>query len=180
LERYTAPEKDKIVGKFKEYDGDIVYLGGAGCVACMRVGWAARFTVYDCGTKNLPKSGSFWCHYAIPTPVIESGRRARAATLLIDYEASNNTRFGIRKIHVWDGNTRIAANDHPATANSEHNGGIPGNRAGGPPPNTDRLLRLNLGRKEVYFGIGVSIQIAAQRSIGDILDIRSVGVDFLI
>src|SRR4051812_32272776 len=60
------------------YDGDVLLILGTGApaVAVSRLAEGARFIVFDRGTADNPQSGSFWCHYAVPTPVIVGGQRA--------------------------------------------------------------------------------------------------------
>lgn len=160
--------------------GDTLDLGGSACVALMRLEWAARFTVYDCGDDDLAKPAEFWCHFAIPTPVTIGRQRARARTLRINYEANNNRVFGIRKVHVWDGNMRIAADAQALTGNTVHNGGIHDHMNYGS-PDTSKLYRWPLRDREVFFGIGVSIFMKTTgRSKGDTVEIRGVGVDFVV
>lgn len=176
-----AKSKSTVNSAFNKSNGDLVYLGGSGRAACLRIGWAARFVVYDCGSKNYEKSGSFWCHYAIPTPVIEDGKRAQADTVLINYESSDINALSIGAVHVWDGNKRIFADNSPVMSADDFNGGIPGySTNAGITPNTNRLWRGNIQKRPIYFGIGVSLLIKAQRAKDDYLEIRSVGIDFQI
>lgn len=184
LERPGSPKvtgKNSVKSAFRtlSLDGDIIDLGGYAAVACLRIGWAARFVVFDSGSRNKEKSGTFWCHYAIPTPVIEADARAEAERVLINYESSDINALSICAVHVWDGNKRIFADDSPIMSADDFDGGIPGKTTNASvTPNVSRLLRGDLGRRQVFFGLGVSIKIRAQRAKNDILEIRSVGVDF--
>ena len=176
-----ATSKSTVNSAFHRSNGDLVYLGGSGRAACLRLGWAARFVVYDCGNKNYAKSGSFWCHYAIPTPVIEDGTRAQADTVLINYESSNINALSIGAIHVWDGNKRIFADNSPTISSNDFNGGIPGHSTNaGATPRTNELWRGDIQNRPIYFGLCVSLRINAQRAKDDYLEIRSVGIDFQI
>lgn len=182
LERNGSPGvkgKSSILSSFRGETGDIVYLGGEGSAACVRMGWGSRFVVFDSGSENYEKSGSFWCHFAIPTPVIEEGSRAQADTVLINYESSDRQALNISAVTVWDGNRRIFADENPIIAGDDFDGGIPNQTSNsGIRPNLSRLWRGNISRQPIYFGVQVSLQIRAQRARDDILEVRSVGVDF--
>jgi len=173
--------KNGVISVFKDrrQDGDILYLDHCAGVACLRIGWAARFVVFDTGKKDKEKNGTFWVHYAIPTPVIISNVRVKAETVLINYESSNISALSIRAVHVWDGNKRIFADNSPTISADDFNGGISNYTTNATvTPNLSRLWRGSLGNREVFFGIGVSIKIRAQGAKNDKFDIRSVGVDF--
>ena len=162
-------------------DGDIVDFGAYGGAACLRIGWAARFVIFDTGNGNLRKSGSFWCHYAIPTPVIEAGKRAEADTVLINYESTDISQISISAVHVWDGNKRIFVDDSPTRDADDFNGGISRYTTNaGVTPNGSKLFRGNIRRRPIYFGIGVSLRIRAHAAINNNLEIRGVGIDFQI
>lgn len=187
LERVGAPKvkgKDSVHSVFMGDYGDIVDLGQFSSVACLRMGWGARFVVYDTGSADNPQSGSFWCHYAIPTPVIEAGARAKADTVLINYETNKPRNINIDAVHVWDGNKRILAADNLQLINTtkgddEYDGGISGQTANSSTAiNLSRLFRRNIVDRDVFFGIGVSILIRADQAKDDYIEIRSVGIDF--
>jgi len=181
--RYAAEAKSKstVEDAFSKSNGDLVYLGGWGRAACLRLGWAARFVVYDCGRKNYQKSGRFWCHFAIPTPVIEAGKRAEADTVLVNYESSDINALSINAVHVWDGNRRIFADNSLMISADDFNGGIAGYTTNaGTTPNPEKLWRGDITRRSIYYGICVSLRIKAQQAKDDFLEIRSVGVDFQI
>jgi len=166
------------------FDGDIVDLGGYAAVACLRMGWGARFVVFDHGDENNPKSGDFYCHYPIPTPVIEAGSRARARTVLIDYCSTDIHQLAPLAIGVWDGNRHIfrkpdGPDDDLDVSGDAFDGGIP------EPtdfrearPDLRRLWRGDLGAREVFFGLVVSILIHAHQARDAYLEIRGVGIDF--
>jgi hypothetical protein len=175
-----ATGKDSVLAAFKGDPGDIVDLDGSAAAACLRIAWAARFVVYDSGIQtNLPKSGEFWCHYAIPTPVIVADRRAEADTVLINYASSDISALSIAAVHVWDGNKRIFANDSPPVSADGFNGGIPGLTLNpSVTPNLTRLFAGDIQRRPIFFGVGVSLLIRAREAKDDFLEIRSVGIDF--
>jgi hypothetical protein len=184
LERVGAPralDRSSVRDAFRGGSGDIVGFGGYGGAACLRIGWAARFVIYDTGNGNLRKSGSFWCHYAIPTPVIEAGKRAEADTVLINYESTDINQISISAVHVWDGNKRIFADNGPPSDPDDFNGGISRYTTNaGVTPNGSKLYRGNIRRRPIYFGIGVSLRIRAHAAMNNNLEIRGVGIDFQI
>ena len=182
LERRHAPQatgKSTVNASFDKSNGDLIYLGGWGRAACLRIGWAARFVVYDCGRQDYAKSGGFWCHYPIPTPVIEAGHRAEADTVLINYESTDISALSIDRIHVYDGNKRIFADDSPTVSANDFNGGISGHTGNaGTTPDTSKLWRGDIRKRAIYFGLCVCLHIKAQEAKNDYLEIRGVGIDF--
>lgn len=164
LERIGATNvtgKQSVHKAFADRSGDTVTLGGYGAVACLRTGSAARFVVFDAGDKNFAKSGNFWVHYAIPTPVIVNNNRAKAVTVLVKFGSSDSQALSIAAVHVWDGNARIFRDDEPdTTSGSDYRGALDG--------------------RDIYLGIGVSIRIRAHEAKDDYLEIHGVGVDFQI
>lgn len=184
LERVKASNatgKSGVNNSFRGETGDIVDLGVPdSAVACLRLGWAARFVAFDSGKEDKAKSGSFWCHYAIPTPVIEADARAEADQVLVNFESSDINALRIAAVHVWDGNRRIFAADTliPTPANN-YDGGIRGRTTdSGTRPATSRLWRGDIRRQPIYFGVGVSLLIRAHEAKDEYLEIRGVGVDF--
>lgn len=178
LERRGAVEaksKATVDEAFDRSNGDLVSLGGNGTVACLRIGWAARFVVYDCGFKNEAKSGQFWCHYAIPTPVIIDGKRAEADTVLINYESSNINALSPGAIVVRDGDIVIFKDFSPTVSANDFNGG-----SGSLVRDTKKLWRGDLQNRPVHYGLCVSLEIKAQSAKNDYLEIRGVGIDFQI
>lgn len=185
LERHNAPaakDKSGVLSSFLRSDGDLVRHPNRLGVACLRIGWAARFVVWDLKTfRDTPRSGSFWCHYAVPTPVLEAGRRAKADLVLINYESSDINALSLAAVHVWDGNRRIFADDSPVISGDDFNGGISGHtNSAGATPDLDQLWRGDIGSRPIYFGVSVSLSIRAQEAKDDYLEIRGVGVDFQI
>ena len=184
LERVGAPNakgKSSVKAAFRGDAGDIVDLGHNGGAACLRIGWAARFVIYDSGAKDYAKSGEFWGHYAIPTPVIEAGKRAEADTVLINYESTDINEISISAVHVWDGNKRIFADDSLTISADDFNGGISGYTTNAnATPNVSKLFRGNIRRRRIYFGIDVSLLIRANEAKNSYLEIRGVGIDFQI
>lgn len=187
LERAGAPKvrgKNTVYSVFRDDFGDIIDLGNYAGVACLRMGWGARFVVYDTGSGDNPQSGRFWCHYAIPTPVIEAGSRAKANTVLINYETNKTRNINIDSVHVWDGNKRILSVDNLNLINTtkgddEFDGGISRETTNSSASvDLKRLFRRNIIDRDVFFGVGVSILIRAEQAKDDYLEIRSVGIDF--
>lgn len=163
------------------FEGDVIDLGEYGGVACLRMGWTARFVVFDHGDKDYPKSGWFWCHYAIPTPALVDGREVRARELSVNCATSDFQKIAMTEIHVWDGNRRIFVESmgEASVTNRGNDGGIEDNTTDrGRTPNTDRLLKRPLGNERVFFGVLVSILVKANQAKNERLEIRGVGIDF--
>ncbi len=174
---HAATGKHSVKSAFNDDYGDLIDLGGHAGAACLRLGWGARFVVFDTGSKNFEKSGSFWCHYAIPTPAVEDGFRATASNVRINYESTDIQEISISRVHVWDGNRNIFIDNSPTRSADDFNGGISGHSWNAATPNLTKIWTGNINQR-VYFGVGVSILIRAQRSRDSFLEIRSVGVDF--
>ena len=171
LERVGAPNakgKKSVLDVFAGDAGDIVDLRtGHASAACLRIGWAARFVVFDDGSENRPKSGAFWCHLAVPTPhnfVSDvSGNcltRFKPRAITGDWESTNPTRLFIGAVHVWDGGVRrIHRDDSVPRRNQQYSKPI--NNAG-----------------FVTQGLGVSLRVQAVDAKDDWLELRSVIIAF--
>lgn len=161
--------------------GDIIHLGAHGAVACFRVGWASRFVVFDSGSKDKPKSGSFWCHFAIPTQIVPGLEPTQARQLFVNYETSNTRTLNIKRAHVWDGNRRIFADNQFVAPRLGSNAGISGrttSRNRIPIKVPTRLYTRTLVPTPIFFGVGISLLITAQAAKGHFLEIRGLGLRF--
>ena len=98
-----------------------------------RVGWAGQI-------KRLNSGG--WYHISIPTSVIVTDIRLRVDAILISF--SSGTQGVIQSVHVYDGRTKIAANDNVAVSGVNQLSRFPVRDAAGQPP-------------LVNFGIGISM-----------------------
>src|SRR5215211_4954228 len=67
----------------------------------LRFGWGV---VYRCQDNS-----DYWFHFAIPTPVIDDGVRARLRQVMLLFTAG--TGVTLSSVHVWDGPTRVFAKD---------------------------------------------------------------------
>jgi predicted esterase len=103
-----------------------------------------------------------WLHYAVPSPVIVDERRLRPGRAWLRYKTSGNA--SVNAVHVWDGDTRIAAVSSPS-----------GVVEGG-------WTRVTVGFDSqevlaVFWGLGVSIGVSFGPGGGDV-EIATVGCDF--
>lgn len=182
LERVGAPSATNKPSALRVYGGhvgDLIGTGDMGGAACYRIGWAARFVMVDLGSGNAPKSGNFWVHYAIPTPAVHSGMRALANKIMVNYESRNISEMAISRLHVWDGNRKIFADDSVVRSGDDFDGGIPGLGDSRSTPNMNQLLSEDLPNRPVFFGLGVSLLISATSARDEFLEIRSVGAEFI-
>jgi hypothetical protein len=143
--------------------GDDALLGGDVAGGALRFGWGAEMYIRGRGPgwRSEVRSGTFWVHYAIPTPVIESGRRSVARDLLVRWRSPDNTRITFDSVHVWDGDARFFARD-----------GVWGDPE-------EPLRRIPLGDHAVNWGIGVSLHVRGNSTtFRQRLVVHSVGVDF--
>jgi hypothetical protein len=113
------------------------------------------------GAGQLRRTGtSGWFHLAVPTPVIVTDIRLRAAAAMVFFSSGNQGI--IHNLHVWDGNTRISANDNL-------------NLSG-----TNQFSRFGLPTPAVNYGIGISIFASLGTDPANAwIDIHSAGVDFV-
>jgi hypothetical protein len=112
------------------------------------------------GAGQLRRAGSGWFHIAVPTPVIVTDIRLRAAAAIVFFSSGN--QGAIHNLHVWDGNTRISANDNLNLSGA------------------NQFSRFNLPNPAVNFGIGISIFATLGTDAASAwIDIYSAGVDFV-
>jgi hypothetical protein len=92
--------------------------------------------------------------------VIVTDIRLRADAAMIFF--SSGAQGVIRNVHVWDGNTRISANDNL-------------NLSG-----TNQFSRFAVGRPAVNYGLGISLFASLGTDPATAwIDIQSAGVDFV-
>jgi hypothetical protein len=120
--------------------------------------WRAGFfcrLVGQPGTTN-------WLHFAIPTPVIVDDLRLMGDSAMLRFRSGG--RAVVTNVHVFDGDTRIAAYDGLSLAPSDfgfHRFDIP-------------------GRPDVLFGYGVTIGVRFDGAddASNTLEFAAAGVDF--
>jgi hypothetical protein len=162
LERAVfTPGKAQVNAAFgrREWDGDLRDFGNSGAIAVSRLGWGARLVVFDYSSANNRKSGQVWCHYAVPTPVIVGGRRARLRQVLVRHTTPNPQQLAIIAVHVWDGDTRVFTRDGIVSPNP---------------------FVAPLPDREVLWGMGVSLLVNANNARNVMLDVHAVGIDFFV
>ncbi len=182
------PHSDQVTGKraanlrSSSHSQDTISFSGYARLACFRLRWGARFVFYDSGTENKPKSGSIWCHYAIPTPVIEEGSRARIRRVEINFESTLMSEINIGAVEVWDGNRLIFEEPNPDLSGDRINvnGGITGSTRNfrNVPEEENVLIIDDIPDQFIFFGLSVSIKIDAINAKENFLEIRGVGADF--
>lgn len=159
-----SPSKAGVQAAFRdrlEWDGDLIDFRNWGAIVASRLGWGARLVVFDYGSGNEQKSGAVWCHYAVPTPVIVSDRRARLRQVLIKHTTGSPQQLAIVAVHVWDGDNRVFAMDNIV-------GMSPG------------VFAQALPDQEVLWGMGVSLLVSANAARDVFIDIHAVGIDFTV
>jgi hypothetical protein len=176
LERVGAPDatgKKSVHEIFAGNAGDIIDLRtGHASAACLRIGRAARFVVFDNGTKNQPKSGAFWCHLAVPTPsqvAYVSNEEGVFATgfkpvnITGDWESNNPLTLFIDAVHVWHGGLRRVHRDDS----------VP--RGNG---TATRYFKPFVNAPLVTQGLGASFRVRAVNARDNWLELRSVAIAF--
>ncbi|MFP2997083.1 DUF6623 family protein [Spongiivirga sp. MCCC 1A20706] len=143
--------------------GHTIKLPGSAAATMLPTSGGAQFTIWDRGTKSKAKNGSFWVHYAIPTPLIVNGVRAKAAQVLVKC-ASTDANFFIDQVELWDANKRILQKS--------------GLKLWG----NDKMHRLALkAQKPVMHGLCVSVRVNGNRVSADrIFEISGVGIDLFV
>lgn len=184
LERLGSPNansKASALGAYGGHMGDLLGTGDMGGAACFRLGWAARFVMVDLGNGNANKSANFWVHYAIPTPAVQSAERSLARKVMVNYESNDGDRLtmSISRMHVWDGNRKIFADDVVKRSRNDFNGGLAGTGTSRSSLVPTQVLSGNLGDQPIFFGLGVSLLISANTARDKYLEIRGVGVEFV-
>ena len=156
LERRGAPNvntKNEIQNTFGEFQGDILKLGGYAAAAFLRIGFEGRVVIYDHGSKDYDKSGTFWMHYALPT-VVTSGARARR--VFVRYRTNDFQKIAIRRIHLWDANRERLFADDDVDENMTYEGSL----------------------NRTYTGpLSVSLFVSANNANDDIMSIFAVGAE---
>jgi hypothetical protein len=146
------------------FGGDDAILGNDVAGGVLRFGWGAEMYIRGRGDdwRIDVRSGTFWVHYAIPTPIIEGGHQSVARDLFVRWKSSDNTRITFDSVHVWDGDVRFFARD-----------GVWGDLQ-------EPVYRIPLEDHSVSCGIGVSLQVRGNSTTsGQRLIVHSVGVDFV-
>jgi hypothetical protein len=129
----------------------------------VRLGYQAEVRTY----------GQTWVHFAIPTPVIQSGSRLRLARVRLLWGTDNvyytlppmPIGAAIYAVHVWDGNKKLAEFGEVPTIGVS-------NLYGYDPTNPFDIP----GSPYVYYGVGISLLIDAPVGI----NLRSAGGEFYI
>jgi hypothetical protein len=159
----TAAHIGKVPPNFASDHHDDVHVGADVAGGILRGGFGAQMYIRGEGPdwRTNVRSGSFWVHYAIPTPVIEAGQRTRIQTLILRWKSEDFSKITFDMIQVWDGNNKLKE--------------APGVRG----PQDSPELRIAVGNQEVLWGIGVSLRVkGAQTTFDSTLEVHSVGVDF--
>jgi hypothetical protein len=99
----------------------------------LRVGWGVQYRCQD--------NSDYWFHFAIPTPVIDDGVRARLRRVLVLFTA--DTGVTLSSVHVWDGPTRVFTRDGLAIGGANVS-------------LVDDRNSFALPDREVLWGIGIS------------------------
>jgi hypothetical protein len=156
LERKNAPSintKTEINNAFGNYQGDIVTLGGYAAAAFVRIGYEGRVVIYDHGSQDNNKSGTFWLHYALPTVVTDS---ARVRRVFVRYNTADFQKIAIKRIHLWDANRERLFADDDVDENMRYTGTLD-KRYNGP--------------------LSVSLLVSANNANDDIMSIHAVGAE---
>ena len=155
--------RDRVV-----FDGNIVDIGGHAAAAKTTNLFGAEYTVFDIGANDVPKTGDFYVHYALPTPVIYEGQRTLVRDFMMLYNESNSAELSIKTIRVVDFDLFKNTINFDAT--------FSGKDIGPKRP----FMRLSLGEKPVIGGIIVQLGFFANKAIRATVSIQQLGVDYLV
>jgi hypothetical protein len=115
-------------------------------------GWGVRLD----GNAN----SSNWLHLAIPTAVIVEDQRLRIDSVMLRLKASGSS---IVAVHVYDGETKIAAHDALSLSPSDWS-----------------MSRFDVSSTPlVFWGIGISFKVQYSSASVRALEISAGGADFL-
>ena len=103
-----------------------------------------------------------WFHFAVPTPVIVSGRRLKVGSVMLRFRTGSNDAF-VRDVHVYDGERKIAQHNdiNLHGDNLFKRFDVPGN-----PP-----VQWGLG---ISIGVGFGVEPSSHR-----MEFISAGCDFI-
>jgi hypothetical protein len=119
----------------------------------LRRGWGVTYRCQD--------NSDYWFHFAIPTPVIDDGVRARLRRVMLLFTAG--TGVTLSSVYLWDGVNRVFTKDGLAIGGS----------------NVSLVNERNsfvLPNREVFWGVGISVQFHFA-DVGDVT-LHTAGVDF--
>ena len=114
------------------------------------------------GSPPPPLSSTNWFHFAIPTPVIVSNKRAKLDSVILKFNTSQEKVF-VSNVHIYDGPNRIAAYDQLRFF-GEHG--------------SERFEVRN--QPEVQWGVGISIAVSFAERPESWIEFVSAGADFLV
>ncbi|PWW24422.1 hypothetical protein JD79_03601 [Geodermatophilus normandii] len=120
--------------------------------------WRAGFYVRAVGQSHSTN----WFHFAVPTPVIVKGKRQMIDSVMLRFRA-NSAAAKVTNVHVFDGETRIAAFDD---LNLSHTGfGF------------DRFTVP--GKPDVLWGIGITVGVRFDGTTAsqNTMEFSAVGAD---
>lgn len=122
--------------------------------------WRAGFFIRVVGKPNTTN----WFHFHVPTPVIVKDKRLMVDSAMLRYR-SGSSNAAVTNVHVFDGESRIAAHDGLALS----------------PLTNFAFQRFDVpGKPDVLWGTGITVGVRfgggtdAQRT----LEFASVGIDF--
>jgi len=118
-----------------------------------RQGWGVSYRCQD--------NSDYWFHFAVPTPVINNGVRARLRRAMVLFRT--NPGVTLSSMHVWDGAERVFNKDGLAIGGT--NSSL-----------IDGRNSFALPDREVLWGIGISVQFRFADP-GNVV-LHSAGVDF--
>jgi hypothetical protein len=118
-----------------------------------RIGRGVEFRCQD--------NSDYWFHFAIPTPVIDDGVRARLRRVMLLFTAG--TAVTLSSVHVWDGPTPVFAQNGLAIGGANLS-------------LIDGRNSFALPNREVLWGIGVSV-LFHFADPGNVI-LHTAGVDF--
>jgi hypothetical protein len=122
--------------------------------------WRTAFYTRTDGKPNTDN----WFHFAIPTPVVVNDGRLRVSAATLRFRTSSDLAF-IRAVHIYDGETRIAAHDNLRLS-----------------PRNWTTQQFDVpGDPAVRWGIGLSIGVrfGGATALENRLEFSAAGCDFL-
>jgi hypothetical protein len=105
-----------------------------------------------------------WFHFAIPTPVIVNDNRLQVGSVLLRFR-TNTTNAFVQAVHIYDGETRIAAHDNLRLSSTSWS-----------------MQRFDVPtHPEIRYGLGISVAVRFLASLptDNGMEFSAAGCDFM-
>lgn len=110
-----------------------------------------------------------WFHFALPTPVLDAGKRARLEQAFVLFNSDPDVQ--VTAVMIFDGARAVDTSEMPAGVSGRHDG------SAGIADLQDNITRFRVeSRPEIFWGVGISVRVRFSRE-GNITFVAA-GADF--